>query len=290
MTVFQREEAIKSNELERDVNGLIQKDTRKRKFKDRSFVIEHYSRLLQDNKITATRFLKTMVNMDNKVVFQEHEYPILDLDEIDFANNVDKEKMKSVLGKPDDSDKSPIVLSASENDCQALSVESRGHQASRQKMIEDSPILTRSKARKRMATESQQTATTQNAFVTQSAKRTRKDGDRAAEPLADSLSRNSITCDIEAVTKLTSTASEIHRLNEKFNEIISSSEIIKMNTSTCIMGCNREKATVLLPCTHQPTCNQCFVLYKMFLSEKKMKHFCPVCKVDIISHIAIAMG
>lgn len=282
MTVFQREEAIKTNELERDVSGLIQKDTRKRKFKDRSLIIEHYSRQFRDEKISVTRFLKTMINMDNKVVFQEHEYPTLDLDEIDFINTEEREKMRALLGKPNGNDQDPVVMSTYNDDCEVVSIQTKPHQTKRQITIEESVRLTRSKARKRMASETQPTASTssfQNAFSMHRSKRTRTD-----VPVNDIESSSS---DLQAVTELTSTTDEISRLHKKFDEIISSSETIKLHKSKCIMGCDREKATVLLPCSHQPTCNQCFVLYKIYLSERNKKIVCPFCKVDVANHIAI---
>lgn len=197
MTVFQREEAIKTNELERDVSGLIQKDTRKRKFKDRSLIIEHYSRQFRDEKISVTRFLKTMINMDNKVVFQEHEYPTLDLDEIDFINTEEREKMRALLGKPNGNDQDPVVMSTYNDDCEVVSIQTKPHQTKRQITIEESVRLTRSKARKRMASETQPTASTssfQNAFSMHRSKRTRTD-----VPVNDIESSSS---DLQAVSVL----------------------------------------------------------------------------------------
>lgn len=288
MAVFQREEAIKTNELERDVNGLIQKDNRKKKFRDRSLIIEHYSLLLRDEKITVSRFLKTMINMDNRVVFQEHEFPTLDLDEIEFINTEEKENMRVLLGKPNDNEHTPVVMRTSNNEHEAVSVQDKRSQAKRQKKIGASNVLTRSKAKKRMAEASQQTASTstsENVFSMQRAKRARTEVAQLTEENVDDI--DSSDSDLAAVTELTSTTNEISRLHDKFHEIISSSERIKLNKSKCIMGCDREKATVLLPCNHQPTCNQCFVLYKIFSSEKKKKLVCPSCKEDIVSHIAV---
>lgn len=83
MAAFQKEELVKSNELERA--GLIQRDTRRKMYKDRSLKIEFYSQQLADNKISVKRFMKLMCNMDNKIIFNDNEFPVLEVDEIEHT-------------------------------------------------------------------------------------------------------------------------------------------------------------------------------------------------------------
>lgn len=111
--MYQRIELMKTNELEKDVTGLIQKDTRKKKFKDRSLLIEHYSCQLRDEKISVGRFLSIMSNMDNKIAFEGHEFPELDLHEIPFENSDDLEQYKAIMN-PNymGDDRTPVILNA----------------------------------------------------------------------------------------------------------------------------------------------------------------------------------
>lgn len=115
--MFQKEELVKANELERDFAGLIQKDTKKKLYKDRSAKIEFYSLLLRDEKISEKHFLKMMANVDNKIVFNEAEFPVLDLDEIEFADDTDKNLYNDMLKESisndlvQSSDSIPVVLS-----------------------------------------------------------------------------------------------------------------------------------------------------------------------------------
>lgn len=75
-------------------------------------MIEHYSRLLRDEKLSIGRFLTIMANMDNKIVFEEHEYPPLDVDEIEFETSDELEKVKVLLGLSTATDSSPVVLNS----------------------------------------------------------------------------------------------------------------------------------------------------------------------------------
>lgn len=99
MTVFQKEEVVKTNELERDIAGLIQKDTKKKFYKDRSAKIEFYSLQLRDDKISVKRFLKIMANVDNKIIFEESDFSVLDVDEIEFSSSEDKDLYTDIVKK-----------------------------------------------------------------------------------------------------------------------------------------------------------------------------------------------
>lgn len=154
MTVFQKEEVIKTNELERDFNGLIQRDSQKKMYKDRSAKIEHYSLMLRDEKITVKRFLKTMANVDNKIVFAESDFPTLDTDEIEFDDSRDKDLYIDIVTnlngnatvQANDSSfatsTTPTII-ASKNVSDALEESKSQSQAQAQP-----PVMTRSKARK----------------------------------------------------------------------------------------------------------------------------------------------
>lgn len=152
MTVFQKEEVIKTNELERDFNGLIQRDSQKKMYKDRSAKIEHYSLMLRDEKITVKRFLKTMANVDNKIVFAESDFPTLDTDEIEFDDSRDKDLYIDIVTnlngnatvQANDSSfatsTTPTII-ASTNVSDAL-------EESKSQSQSQPPVMTRSKARK----------------------------------------------------------------------------------------------------------------------------------------------
>lgn len=406
LSVYQREEVVKTETLERDVNGLIQNDSRKKKFKDRSLVIEHYSTLLRDGKISISRFLNTMSNMDNKIAFEENEYPDLTPDEIGFQTDVDLEQFME-MGQNISSDTDPIVLQsldaisvpvvvhkhqrskkttanvenqpvltrskvrklqkqqipsnvpqdvpqegehgASEGDFQlddhlkqslemcsntisistdsivlqsldAVSVPSvvRKHQRTKKitTNVENQPVLTRSKARK-LHMQKEQTSSNVSQNCKRGATEAELDDVIDVQPtqakriidhhayetelgttivMTRSKSKNvSNPNPIEIVSpQIRNTAqtltvvidSEVSLLNEKFIEIINGKTNVT-DSNLCIMDCKRPKATVLLPCKHQPICNQCFVLWKLFLSEQKRITFCPVCEIDITSHIVI---
>lgn len=141
MVVFQKEEVVKTNELERDVNGLIQRDTRKKFYKDRSAKIEHYSLLLRDEKINVKRFLKIMANVDNKIVFLESDFPMLDIDEIDFENTNDKELFSDILKNLNEN-------SAADPNSPTVSIEPSTSTLEQPQTKSQPPVLTRSKARK----------------------------------------------------------------------------------------------------------------------------------------------
>lgn len=294
VSVYQREEAVKSNELERDVNGLIQKDTRKKKFKDRSFTIEHYSRLLLNEKITVSRFLKTMACMDNKIVFEEHEYPALEPHEIvcsqsDHSNQTESPTKQHAT---DCIDETPVIYSSESIYSENVNVPERN--------IELPNVSTRSQARKRATKEQHQpsSAATNQAKTIRQATVTLRTRKRRIEENHHSQSakrtaNNSDTSNsnLEAVTEITSTTVEINRLYAHFNRIINEDQCIDATKSSyCVMGCNRQKATVLLPCQHQPICNQCFVLWKVFVDENKKTVFCPICKSQVMKHIAVNCG
>lgn len=149
LSVWQREEVVKANELERDVFGLIQKDSRKKKIRERSQIIGQYSKLLQDGKISVGRFLITMANIDNKIVFDEQEYPTLDLDEIEFEYTEDLDKMRELLKQSVHKDADPIIYSTSTKSNENIATECNklNEPKTKSKQIAP-PVLTRSKARK----------------------------------------------------------------------------------------------------------------------------------------------
>lgn len=267
MTVYQKEEVVKTNELERDVGGLLQKDTRKKKFKDRSLVIEHYSKLLKDDKIRVGRFLQLMSNMDNKVVIQEHEYP-------SFSET---------------DDTSPVVLATTSSVSETVMISKRKY-TKKTHSTDKSIVLTRSKARKaaiqeksvskkRPIDECNLDCVESEDNHTNSAKKTKE----STEPIGSDESS-----DLDAVTTLTSTTTEIDRLHKHFENIYNEKVEVKLSI-TCVMECGRPKGTVLLPCQHQPTCNQCFVMWRVFVDQKgeNQSVFCPSCRKKVTNSIAI---
>ena len=77
-------------------------------------------------------------------------------------------------------------------------------------------------------------------------------------------------------------------LEKRFDEIINAEKSNQISNSTkCVMQCQRDRAMVLMPCKHQPTCNPCFVLWKMHLSGQKLDTICPICKSKVTDQIAV---
>lgn len=68
---LQREEAIKADQLDRDVKGIVQQDKRKRFYKQRSKLIEKYSNDLENNKLNYKQFINIMANVENNILFSE---------------------------------------------------------------------------------------------------------------------------------------------------------------------------------------------------------------------------
>lgn len=149
MAVFQREEVVKANELERDINGLIQRDSRKKLYKDRSAKIEHYSLLLKDEKINVKRFLKIMAHIDNKIVFAENEFPVLDADEIEFDDSRDKDLYTDIV-KNLNGNASVQANDETPTTSTAPIVTSKDSSDTLEQPQSQPPVLTRSKARKAM--------------------------------------------------------------------------------------------------------------------------------------------
>lgn len=173
MTVFQKEELLKTNELERDMNGLIQKDTRRKTFRDRSVKIEYFSRQLAENRINLKRFLKMMINMDNKIVFNEHEYPVLEKDEIEFESIDDLKQYEQILKEPVIEaietqpviDTSPIILNTTTvgSAVHVVTNEEEPLRKGRSKKPPNKSVLTRSQTRKLACSNQEQGASTSTA-------------------------------------------------------------------------------------------------------------------------------
>lgn len=125
-------------------------------------------------------------------------------------------------------------------------------------------------------------------------KRTRIDSNEQAKSQSSNKKKktnvNIIDSDLEAVTSLTSFENEFTALHILFEKIVVGSLTIKNDAKNvnCVMRCGRLKATVFLPCKHQIVCNECFVLFKLYVCNKKKNMFCPLCKLKITSNIAIS--
>lgn len=304
MTTFQKEEAVKTNELERDVNGFIQKDTRKKKYKDRSMKIEFYSHQLNENKISVKRFLKLMCHVDNKIVFDEGDYPVLDPNELEFESLEDLKEYENIIAgtdlieitmkdrlEPDDVIDITTETITAEKVTTGRATRKRvttkratTKRAATEEAVENSTVLTRSKARK-LASAAQQGVTT-DASTGSKSKRQR---DESLDSENNSNSKKSTNdLNIDGDTFLQSSSNELVRLTAIFHDICEEKLIIASDSRDCVMGCGRGKGTVLLPCKHQPTCRQCYVMWNVFLDEDKKSRFCPICKCCVVNHIAVA--
>lgn len=91
------QEAVSSDNFERNVNGSKQVDERKPYYKKRSKLIEQYPTLLRDKRINHKQFIRTMANESNDVVFAEKS---ISVEEIDISNSVETVLM---IGEYDES-------------------------------------------------------------------------------------------------------------------------------------------------------------------------------------------
>lgn len=69
---LQNEEAVKSDQFDRDVSGSMQHDKRKRFYKERSHLINKYSKQLLENKVSYKQFLNIMAKVENEILFPEN--------------------------------------------------------------------------------------------------------------------------------------------------------------------------------------------------------------------------
>lgn len=287
--MYQKEEVVKTNELERDISGLIQKDTRKKKYKERSLVIEHYSQLLSKNKIRIGRFLQMMANMDNKIIIQEHEYPILNSEDIEFESTEDLNDFNTLMNPSADTiNDTSAVMFANPSGISNASETVATKRRYAKKKSNTSTVLTRAKVRKLALQES-----------SAGKKRTASDVDisdidssDATDPMTTNAPKRakerSESIDPRAGITLSAATLEIERLNKHFEKIYNREVEVHLNTE-CVMDCKRPRGTVLLPCQHQPTCNQCFVLWRVFVDQKgdNRTTFCPFCRTQITSTIVV---
>lgn len=300
LNVFQKVELLKATELERDVDGLIQNDTRKKKFRDRSMKIEFFSKQLRDDKISAKRFMKLMANMDNKIIFDESEYPALELDDLEFDSVQSQEHYKQIIENSDKDDTTPTIMRNNADDSETVVVIRSAESNRAQENTKT--ILTRSKKRKLDKKKDEEHAVNTPVILIQSSETPTmtndcsSDSDLEEATVRQTRSKNrridnatEIADDLDDVTSLTRSTQEVFRLHEKFNKIVNNQDVIssKSKDTKCVMGCQRDKCTVLLPCKHQPTCKQCFVMWKIFVCGKQMECFCPVCRENVIEQINI---
>lgn len=233
-----------------------------------------------------------MANMDNKIVFDEHEFPTFDVDEVEVSSSHDAHQLESATKQPasDCIDDIPVIAGNITTGPEII-VSSQPRKttarAPEKKTKKNPVVLTRSKARKAALEQQANMAIATNQTTLQITTRASK---RRNEEIEQPQSKRVVTdSDLEAVTNATSSTMEVNRLYEQFEKLFGGDfECNRSRDAYCIMGCKRAKATVLLPCQHQPTCNQCFVLWKVFVDQKKKNVFCPSCKIDVKKHISVS--
>lgn len=83
------------------------------------------------------------------------------------------------------------------------------------------------------------------------------------------------------------------------NDIDAQRAIFDKDSMECIVGCGRNKAMLLLPCQHQHTCKECWLIWKIENLKKitqeifnstnyddsVMKPKCPVCREPVAKEI-----
>lgn len=300
LTVYQKEEVVKTNELERDISGLMQKDTRKKRFKDRSLIIEHYSQLLSENKLRVARFLQIMANMDNQIIIQEHEYPVLNTEDIEFESIEDFDRFTAITKtqqktlenteKPNSTnDASPVIFESNSNGVLTMVTATKRKRTNKPKPTTKTTVLTRSKARKlalKQASVSDEQRINEIIPVHAESETDEMHPAKRAKEIPERFESSEVNVPIDI--SLQASTEEIDRLNEHFENIYNRKIEVRLGAE-CVMGCQRPKATVLLPCQHQPTCNQCYVLWRMFVDQKGKNRtaFCPFCRKKVTNTVAV---
>lgn len=99
------------------------------------------------------------------------------------------------------------------------------------------------------------------------------------------------------MTRITRSGSVAKRIRERFDDIERQAVFdVDPNSIECIMECGRRKSTILLPCRHQHTCEQCWFLWKVHQindyknddedDDNRSKPTCPVCREGVDESIS----
>lgn len=99
--------------------------------------------------------------------------------------------------------------------------------------------------------------------------------------------------------KLTRSGSALKRIISAIESIENQTAIFTKDSMECILDCGRNKAMLLLPCQHQHTCKECWLIWKMqslkritkevlnssHYDDNIMQPKCPMCRQPVDKEI-----
>lgn len=330
---LQKEEAVKSDQFSRDVTGVLQPDRRKKFYKKRSELISKYSIQLEKKTITSGHFLSIMANVNNEILYDEKiifthqidiglsndtiliegddvpcvEPPAILIEDYDGEISTEKEPQRTTRKRKRTEAVDEIVQSKSSKSKRT---------ATETSAIKDAPIQTRSKSAAAGSTEaSKETATNTtersdvltrtrsqnaaggaaNATKRSKSMRTKQKKSRRAHVSSDDSDTDSGVCDV--MDRISRNGPAIVNFRKRFQELENQENVlIDPDCFKCIICYERKKNTMLLPCSHQHTCNPCWIMWKIqqinavpmesLLDDdtdvdEAFKPKCPVCKQGV---------
>lgn len=288
---LQKEEAMKSDEFERDVSGTPQRDDRKNLYKKRAEMIETYSDKLSSGKINWKYFVNVMSNLNNKILYEDNEM-FLNKTDVDMADDM-------ALIEGDDTQESIESLIQMQNEHQ-FEAQTNGANMTQQTMS-DAPEGTNKRKRTKKANnqnigdnqsapkrKKKQTKTTHGKSTPGKKKSTKARTEKSTPQSAT----DSDSVDFELMDRVTRNGSTILRLQKRFEQIENQAEIPDPQGFLCVICCERKKSMILYPCLHQHTCEPCWFFWKVRqlnkiksydedLDDESTMPKCPMCRQSV---------
>lgn len=99
---------------------------------------------------------------------------------------------------------------------------------------------------------------------------------------------------------ITRSGNALTRIRKAIDEITKGNATFDKTSMECILACGRNKSMLLLPCQHQHTCKECWLIWKMESMKKVTKEMlldnttfddtlmqpkCPVCRAPVDKEI-----
>lgn len=287
---LQKEEAMKTDEFQRDVNGTPQRDGRKLLYKKRAEMIETYSAQLSSGKINWKYFVNVMSNLNNKILYDDSEMFLTETDIESAASTLLVESSESEKGNDFD------IETQSENRAQNDQFDAHADETnSKQK-----PKKTTKKATKRSQSK---TTNHENGEDRQpAAKRmqiqetTSKSKRKSTEKTNGSNSGSSMVQ--IPLDRMTRNGSTVLKIQQRFDEMEKRNEIPDAQSFHCIICNERKKSVVLYPCLHQHTCEPCWFQWKVRQlnnissyngdsDDEATMPKCPVCRQSVAEAKAV---
>lgn len=237
---LQVEELVSTEDLEKYVNGTIPRTYQRPFLKKRSELIQKYSLRLKNGQIDPYLFLKTMANIKNKIIYSDTD---ISLHSIEVEMSIGTQLMEGFeAGKnaSDDDQFEEVLYAQIENDESPLNVSTI--------QSDENQRVTRSK---RKASEMQSNISK-----------------RRAIDIDESDDANNI----DIFVSITEKGAILSEIEKKIHEIKING--INSTSTKCVLCCKAKQSMVLLPCRHQITCEQCWVIW----ADGNSKPNCPKCK------------